>query len=480
MQIALGTLIQENDYWKRVWITQEVVLSNRLVICLDKDSCSWEQLCAVLKLRTLTIDQISGSKAHILWLQLNRFEALVRMCQDHKKGKRLSLWECLLATRHQHASDDHDHIYGILGLTETPSLAIDYGRPLCAFYRDIFRYLIEHERSLDALSVGFSTREPACFDLRTQKHSKYLHLTHDRRQQLKKSNIITEPHEFGLEEIASNGLSSCIPSWLPFWTSCDYAGEAEVLLFNEGNNYYRATADSKPEVRFEGDIFVVRGVRLSSVVSTTDLLESDLSEPLRHYYAYEGHDGLAPDQAPWKYPYGRFFDGKFQAYIATLIQGHDGTGRKSETMENMLWSDVFTKSIEWSPGLDSSLVTQKICEKAPVEDGSKYLKVDFQRAARRLRFELSKSRTFFFISSGHMGVGSTLVRTGDVVCLLLGARVPFILRPYPDQPHTSDDEMHFHLIGECCELCISLNILPLVTIDQISMEPWKESCSKNV
>lgn len=41
------------------------------------------------------------------------------------------------------------------------------------------------------------------------------------------------------------------------------------------------------------------------------------------------------------------------------------------------------------------------------------------------------------------------MKEGDVVSLLSGSRVPFVLRRYEIHPDYEGAEEHFHLIGEC-------------------------------
>lgn len=73
------------------------------------------------------------------------------------------------------------------------------------------------------------------------------------------------------------------------------------------------------------------------------------------------------------------------------------------------------------------------------------------RIQDRLITEHNKENVFFFITSGHMGIGPPWMKEGDVVSLLLGSRVPFVLRRYEIHPDYEGAEEHFHLIGEYCK-----------------------------
>lgn len=48
--------------------------------------------------------------------------------------------------------------------------------------------------------------------------------------------------------------------------------------------------------------------------------------------------------------------------------------------------------------------------------------------------------SFFGTKGGYMGLGPKILQPGDVVCVLAGGEVPFILRP---------DHGYYRLVGEC-------------------------------
>ncbi|KAF2805727.1 uncharacterized protein BDZ99DRAFT_480400 [Mytilinidion resinicola] len=52
------------------------------------------------------------------------------------------------------------------------------------------------------------------------------------------------------------------------------------------------------------------------------------------------------------------------------------------------------------------------------------------------------SRKFFITSNGYYGLAPMIVQQGDMCCVLIGARVPFILRP-------TETPSHYQVVGEC-------------------------------
>jgi len=58
----------------------------------------------------------------------------------------------------------------------------------------------------------------------------------------------------------------------------------------------------------------------------------------------------------------------------------------------------------------------------------------YENAARTV----CSARSFFTTENRYMGIGSNAIQNGDVVCVLLGGRVPYILRP---------QDKHYRLVG---------------------------------
>ena len=56
-----------------------------------------------------------------------------------------------------------------------------------------------------------------------------------------------------------------------------------------------------------------------------------------------------------------------------------------------------------------------------------------------------RQRSIFQCADGKVGLGSTATKAGDVICLLQGASVPYVLRPVPGE----DESKRYWLVGEC-------------------------------
>lgn len=452
-----------------MWITQEVVLSDQLVFHCGANACSWEQLSGVVSIK-LTREQISEPSARILFKYSHSFESLITLYSFHKGGKKTSLFDGLLHTRGRQATHDHDRIYGLLGLVQAPDLIPDYEIPLNTLYRNVLRHIIENERSLDILSLCMVGETTSHFELRERQHKWYMYVPHEKIQELRQRDILIDKNSrwtgaiydpILMDEIPSakykrdDVVLSWIPSWVPYWPFIRHEVKLDTLVSNLENIFYCATGGSKPQVRFGGDVLVVRGIKISRVASTFGHLTQEHTQSSKfrfwtRYCSYE-HEirssdrKQAPSQETWAYPYGGTPQGNLRAFQATIVLGRDENGRKDDTIGNPAWNYVFSLSdyIGDEVGLlpDRPIALSKDAEFIG----------NARRIIKRTLSEPRKGAELFFTSSGHMGIGHDSMRDGDVICLLLGARVPFVLRPFENPKDSQSNEQHFHLLGECCK-----------------------------
>lgn len=106
-----------------------------------------------------------------------------------------------------------------------------------------------------------------------------------------------------------------------------------------------------------------------------------------------------------------------------------------------------------------------------VQDSSSYM-ANFQQA--------TTNRRFFVTENGRMGLAPLNSEPGDLVCLIVGSPVPFILRPcrrdidtssspHALEPRPNEPEEYFVLVGECyCQgMMAGEELMPLQLRDLI-------------
>ncbi|KAF2503262.1 HET-domain-containing protein [Lophium mytilinum] len=124
------SILSERSYWRRVWIIQEVVNANRIVVSCGTKTFEWRALENMY--HKLKILDLSG------WIQYHEFAtgiftgaamAIVwqRAHFRHPDTPTPRLRALLLAFQHSQCSDSRDKVYGLLGLiSAATSNSVDY------------------------------------------------------------------------------------------------------------------------------------------------------------------------------------------------------------------------------------------------------------------------------------------------------------------------------------------------------------------
>lgn len=128
----------ENAYWERVWIVQELLLANRIVLLFGPFTMPWSVfsgLCAyVTRTRATNSPGFPGPNVRSLWLAQ-------RAVQESER-KELFWSEISDTLCANHCGDPRDKVYGFQGLVERP-VAPDYGKSTEEVFLDAVERLLE-------------------------------------------------------------------------------------------------------------------------------------------------------------------------------------------------------------------------------------------------------------------------------------------------------------------------------------------------
>lgn len=180
-----------------------------------------------------------------------------------------------------------------------------------------------------------------------------------------------------------------------------------------------------------------------------------LDQQWTSYCAYEYQQKSASSGQSWTFPYGGPPQGNLDALQATILLGLDSAGMKGHYCDSWTWNHICIALLSpppWGSKECPIWIPDDNGDIRPEEEEA--LLRDLESVTSRISFEQYKGNAFFFTSTGHMGMGTPMMKAGDIVCLLLGARVPFILRPYKALVGHASDERHYDLIGDCCMLSV--------------------------
>ncbi|KAI9859120.1 MAG: hypothetical protein M1813_007076 [Trichoglossum hirsutum] len=356
------------DYWKRIWILQEVALGKDVMLCAGLHTVSFSTIVALYRFLGYVPSLYSISAVDHNNSVIGQLTEIHRQLVDDAAP---TLFNALLLGRQRFASNDHDYIYGLLGIAnmENVSLTPDYGKSLFSANREAFQCIIQQEQNLDVLS--------ACRELDPYE------------------NYPSEPEQDGSTSstvVDNTGW----PSWLPNWsrkTKATFIGIRSILLTDKGRKYYRAAGSSEPSVHFLEDpyLFVVKGTSFDIVDYISPNTWSDSAD-------------------------------KNISLLEGVVQ-EDGPYDDAEAQRNAL-EKTATLGQEFSAD----------------EHSSDYAQADF---LHELMCRGHYTR-FFATRKGYIGRGPVSMQKGDQVCILLGAKVPFVL-------HHNHTTKRYSLLGESCE-----------------------------
>ncbi|KAK8139375.1 hypothetical protein PG984_002755 [Apiospora sp. TS-2023a] len=395
-----------NPYFQRVWIVQEVVAARHAVAILGDWHLDWAALGQAASwfarngYASPRVSRLAPPKQQKNKDMVPVGEAAALWDASRALGKRLPLLGLLKEFRMRQAGQDVDRLYATLGIAEETAdagcrglhrlLEPDYEKPLLDVYRDAARYLIVQRRSLRVLC-----------------------------------------HVDNGQERASGW-----PSWVPDWRQAKASSEIWDAEDTKG-----LTADGCQTVVFGAvsheNRLPLRGREADRIRSYGVKLES---YGMGHVTYMQERDFV---QAAWK-------------LTSRGAQGRgDGEPRtKSEIL------DTFVKTVTagFVGGQVDIAAQVSKTPRATMADAWSWLSKHFDDASltntgqpvwakkgdagrfHEAFVRVCTDRRFFVTDKGRIGIGPEAMAEGDRVVILLGSRVPFLVREVGPR---------YRLVGEC-------------------------------
>jgi hypothetical protein len=117
----------ERDYWKRIWIVQEILLAKKAtILCGDKQT-NWTKLLHLISDVQAISDR--GRAAHTVGVSrvLESPAAVIVQAKSQWNGSRQPLTKLLELYRHQQSTDIRDKVYALHGLAhDSATIAVNY------------------------------------------------------------------------------------------------------------------------------------------------------------------------------------------------------------------------------------------------------------------------------------------------------------------------------------------------------------------
>ncbi|KAF9877458.1 heterokaryon incompatibility protein [Colletotrichum karsti] len=418
--ISATVSLFERDYWKRLWVVQEVFNANKLHVYCGSSILPWrvyQKAADVFKERKGDLEHYfpgnsqgrtyaRASHNHFTYSQILTNQGPSSLpYMDVRSPAHFgaeSLLEVMRVCRRKFASEPKDKVFGILGLLSEDvrsEFKVDYSLSVKEIYTNVVDYLVHTTGRLDVIC------EAIHFPLHTDTASLPTWV----------------PDWSRIPDTAAIGAMIVTP---PFAASIDT--RAEFAFKDERRN--------KPEIGgIEIDTIVTRGITVGTLCTLADYLMAFVhwrALLLRHFRPddVDAHEifckVLRMNQVPSSWP----------------------------------------QSLNWVTAcyhVFASLIRERLPHLPLDRDLEKYIdaKVDIKPDAR-WRFlqenfgSRMMGRCFFVTEKGRMGMGSGFMEVGDVVVVPFGCSTPVILRPEgcrSEYRYVGDTYLHGYMYGRAID-----------------------------
>ncbi|KAJ4090230.1 hypothetical protein NW756_006587 [Fusarium oxysporum] len=400
-EASIGRIVEvfQSGYWKRLWVVQELVSSRRAIIRWGDAEMSWTLLgLATTLIRNnkslmTMFNRIDKSKKSPGPFQgspdartgLMNAYLMYRMSSTQFRGDSMSFLDVLRLTRNFDVSERLDRIYAILGLPSRhtgpgrTSIPPDYRLLPDGLYSRVFYWVYQtHDEPLEILSAI--------------RHTSLFYPD--------------------------------FPTWIPRW---HVKPIRSIGISHRASMKFDASAGWKPKPpaklawsRNERHL-ILQGFVLASVTSAHRVFPTASTKDRlsRHKKLKTHNTGLNH----WLNVHVRSHNDIQARLPLILTAGQDWYGNILKEQNSI---DEHTASfVKWSQGYFRNA---KPCDEEAVRYGQAVNNV-------------CRDRQIFTAMNCLLGLGPNLLRKGDLVCVVAGGPVPYILRPLGDDT--------FYFVGEC-------------------------------
>ncbi|KAK5663725.1 hypothetical protein OQA88_4156 [Cercophora sp. LCS_1] len=405
ISVLMQTLFN-HPWFQRVWVVQEAVLPRKTIIRLGKEAIDWEELIfinEVLEQRGYRI-QVPNLRGEQTMPDIWRILGGPKV---HKAGQ-LSILVVFLAALDLKATDPRDKLFALLAFgKETcqsdripPLLRPDYIKPVKNVMADFCRWWIRENKSLDILSC-----------IHCHPPRAWQRILWDRNPTVESEMPVHKPTwTLGIEGY-SRWCGVTLHAKFSFNACPNTTPDDELLETNA----------SPLELRLRGhkvaELLALDHPPKALVSTTADGKKTEIQSVFDHLFDPCGTSGV------WAHPKtSNVKSENTQISAARWVSNFRGHANAHEVFFDVPQPEQYALF--------------------PKEDGS------YERR-RQNGFITCIDRCFFVTSGGMYGLCPWTAREGDIIAVLDGGRVPFILRPVPCEGGDVSETQKYALVGEC-------------------------------
>jgi len=154
---ALDMFFNE-EYWRRVWVVQEITVATKVTILYGEHDFQWEDIATILRqIQKLEPAQRQLPGYHSTAVEAAKGVVHLLKFRDGYTGRNLiSLFEALIWSRRALATDPRDKIFALLGLCHDGATFVpvpNYKQDLGTIIADMSRAMMSLNKSLDCICL---------------------------------------------------------------------------------------------------------------------------------------------------------------------------------------------------------------------------------------------------------------------------------------------------------------------------------------
>lgn len=400
----------EHPYFQRVWVVQEVILSKKALVHYGSEMVEWKEIALVDELLNLNLYRAQSPSVRGQWTLPTIWKTLSVVRKETP-----SMLDVLLSALEMKATEPRDKLFSLLPFgreTQTavpPELQPDYKKPFERVMTDFTRWWIRENRSLDILSFVH------CHAARAWQRTQHDH---------------------------TSGQSAASQKTTPSWViELDgYSRWQSMTLIRQFS--FQVSGHRKPDEKLleVGDhdplALRLRGFEIATLVA----IEHPPAEMV-----YPNSDRTKGSLGKSDADLSLVFNHMFDPCGFTRMWSHPMTDEADEKESQANLYQEFRRHV--------AAHSHYIAEELPYailpngKDGS-YT----SHPQGNSRIPKCIDRCYFVTSNGLYGLCPWMAKTGDVIVVLDGGRVPYLLRPaavHGDRNSGKEIGPMFEFVGEC-------------------------------
>jgi hypothetical protein len=154
---VLGRLFGE-QYWRRVWIIQEITVASKVTILYGDCRYRWEDVSAILR----QLQNVQSTLSTTIAEAIERAGHLLKFRDGYTGRNLINLFDALVWSRRALATDPRDKIFALLGLCHDGPIFVpvpNYKQDLGTIIADMSRMMMSLNKTLDFICLrGIGSR----------------------------------------------------------------------------------------------------------------------------------------------------------------------------------------------------------------------------------------------------------------------------------------------------------------------------------